>query len=379
RDLSAGSGAGAGSGNTIHKSTLAYAKNSAFTVSVGAMTVKALDQAAILAGAGGIGLAGNFGGTGLGVSAGVSVSINDIANTVKSYVESSTLVVGGLLDVAAQSAGSIQALAIGGALAAAVGGATGAALAIGVTVAKNKNDNDVEAYLRDVRQPTGGRFGAVHVAAVHDAAIESLSVAASLAVGASTGAGIALSGGGAVATNIVLGKTNAFVEASNLVSTGDFTVTTNDRSTIDATVPAVAVSVGVGGNFGVAASIGVSVARNFIGYDPSGGDSLAVSYTTDQDATTLTAGQRVRVAHGAMQGDVYEYLGLTLTDGDAQQAGAQPIDLSSQNFQDSTIWKQVGLTATPGQVEAYSLNSSLTTSGRLTLESRAEQTIDAVV
>ena len=50
--------------------------------------------------------------------------------------------------------------------------------------------------------------------------------------------------------------------------------------------------------------------------------------------TTLTAGQRVKIANGALAGDVYEYVGTTLTDGDPNTAGTQAIDLASQNFQD---------------------------------------------
>ena len=52
-------------------------------------------------------------------------------------------------------------------------------------------------------------------------------------------------------------------------SAAAITFTTQDKSDIDAIITAASVGVGVGNN-GVGASIGIAVAQNFIGYDPSG-------------------------------------------------------------------------------------------------------------
>ena len=210
------------------------------------------------------------------------------------------------------------------------------------------------------------------------------SVAAAVSVGIAAGStAFALSGGGAESTNVILSTTNASVEDSVLGSSvnpvGNVDVDATSTSQIEATVGAVAASVAFGSTTGVGVALGVAVARNFIGWDPSGGDSLSTTYTTEQDATTLVAGQTVRIAEGARTGDVYEYLGPTLTDGDPNTDGIQAIDLATQNFQDGSVWKQRGLIPSPGQVQAYLDETSIHAGGALTLDAIASQSIDAIV
>src|SRR6185295_2079490 len=100
----------------------------------------------------------------------------------------------------------------------------------------------------------------------------------------------------AESTNVILTRTNAYVEGSALGTSankiGALDLDATSTSTIDATVGAVAASVAFGSSTGVGVSIGIAVARNFIGWDPSGGDSISTNYTTDQDATTLANGQK---------------------------------------------------------------------------------------
>ena len=79
--------------------------------------------------------------------------------------------------------------------------------------------------------------------------------------------GGAISGAGAAATNVILGKDNAYVSASNLTSKTTVALDAEDKSQITAQIISVAASLGVGTGVGVGASIGASVAQNFIGYD----------------------------------------------------------------------------------------------------------------
>src|SRR5262249_13017776 len=102
-----------------------------------------------------------------------------------------------------------------------------------------------------------------------------LSVAASLAVGASGIAGVAASGAGAEATNVILSKANAFADGSALITENDGNVAldASSKGAINATVVGVAASVGVGSTAGVGLAIGASVARNFIGWDLGGNNT----------------------------------------------------------------------------------------------------------
>ena len=85
--------------------------------------------------------------------------------------------------------------------------------------------------------------------------------------------GVAVSGAGAVAQNVILSRANAYGQNSVIDSVGDVTLSATSTSTISSAVVAVSAAVGGGiGTAGVGASIGVAVARNFIGWTPGGSD-----------------------------------------------------------------------------------------------------------
>ncbi|MDX6677211.1 MAG: hypothetical protein QOE31_1263, partial [Solirubrobacteraceae bacterium] len=132
---------------------------------------------------------------------------------------------------------------------------------------------------------------------VSAATINAVSVAASLAVGLGT-TGVALSGAGAVATNVVTGGTSAYVQDATISSAGAVSLTATGTSAIAATIVAASAAVGVGGTTGVGASIGAAVAHNYVGFDADGTivPSAVQAYvkraaiTTTVGALTLSAG-----------------------------------------------------------------------------------------
>ena len=114
-------------------------------------------------------------------------------------------------------------------------------------------------------------IGGISLTSTETAQITATSAAASLAVGVGVSAfGAAISGAGAAATNVILGKDNAYVSASILNSKTTVALDAEDQSQITAQIISVAASFGVGTGAAVGASIGASVAQNFIGYDASG-------------------------------------------------------------------------------------------------------------
>ncbi len=146
----------------------------------------------------------------------------------------------------------------------------------------------------------------------------------------------------------------------------------SSTGSIDAFIGAVAVSATFGGENGIGASIGVSVARNFIGWDPSTTPN-STTYTTSDHPTTLSAGNTVAIETGARSGDVYQYLGPTLTTANG------PIDLTTQDYSNHDLWKQIGLTRVGAPIQAYIQDSSVDASGLLTISTTSTQSIDAKV
>src|SRR5207237_4492265 len=106
--------------------------------------------------------------------------------------------------------------------------------------------------------------GDIVVSAVDAATITTTAVAASAA--GSFGAGsFTFTGAGADAFNVILTKTKAYVDSSDLVAAGDIAVIAADKSTINAHVQTVSAAVSVGIVAG-AVSIGVATAHHFVGY-----------------------------------------------------------------------------------------------------------------
>ena len=158
--------------------------------------------------------------------------------------------------------------------------------------------------------------------------MQSIAVAVSVAVSGGTPA-FALAGGGSESTNVILSTTSAYLQGGSLGTTtnkvGSVTITATSGGKVEALVLAVAAAVSFGGTTAVGVALGVSVARNFIGWDPDG--STSYTYLSTQHPATVTTGQRVKIptpAAGAASmpayarsGDVYEYIGTTPLTGSA--------------------------------------------------------------
>ena len=136
----------------------------------------------------------------------------------------------------------------------------GAAIAFAVATATNTIDNAVEASIKNanttgkkVKATTGG----ITLDAYETASITALTTAAALAI-STLGS---FSGGGAQATNTTTTKTKAFIANSTLVESNlAVKLTADDRSTISATLPVFAATLGLIGGSGA-----VSLTTNTIG------------------------------------------------------------------------------------------------------------------
>jgi len=392
-------------------------------------TVKDTIGAFTIAGAGG-GAVGK-GTTGAFAAAGAG-SLNQVNNTVAAFIKDSVVQAGGDVSVMAHDASSIDVDVIGASISLAITttGSAGA-LSVGVSIARNEIDNTVDAYIENSTVTTGADIG---VRVVEDATISATSVAASIGIGGGKKSSLALSGGGAEATNVVLTKANAFATESVLVSYDAVEITTISTASIDATVVAVSLSVSVSTSKSAAAvSIGVSVARNFIGWDPR--DSATSTYETGTgiaDGASLQAGMTVKITDGPRAGDVFEYNGSQRTQpiatfdttqtavslvpgyivriadnfvgpfGDVgsyyRYKGAasanvnlalldyesddweevDSIDLHTEDYSDYRLWKQVNLDQSAAEVQAYAADTSIDTPGALAITASSSNFIDAL-
>ncbi|MBM3366475.1 MAG: hypothetical protein FJY48_12370, partial [Betaproteobacteria bacterium] len=245
----------------------------------------------------------------------------------------------GDVTVEATDTSRIKSFAGAASVAAALGGNVGAALSIGVTIARNTIDTRVLASLAGANLEASGD---VTVKATSDASIDVVAIAASVAAALGNKVGAGVAGAGASALNVILGDTLASIDDSALSVVGAVDVNAIATNVIDASIVSAALGIGVGGKVGVGASIGVSIARNYVGFDPYGYAGV-VTYTSGKDdPSKIVKGNVVRLGprSGARANEVYEYIGKDdLIKKDVNKDGELDDLILSQDFADSKKWK----------------------------------------
>jgi hypothetical protein len=403
---SSGSGGGLGLGfsltvNNITDTTLASIEDSGVSAE-GAVDVMAESHADIESRAFGLQVSGKISGSGSAIDAQATgaLSFNDIHSAVEATIGNSqpapsgaVFKAGGGVEVDANDDSTIQAVAIAAALT--LSGSTSAlavAVDIGLALAHNRIDKDIAASIVGVPEvETDGHDVIVHASDAAAITVTSVAAAASFAIG-DTAVGVA--GGAAESTNIILARTNAFITDSTLGSAADpvgkVDIAATSTAKIDAVIAGIAVAVAGGTGeegLGVGAAVGIAVARNFIGYDPDGTpvSGNVIDVPRHDDTTTpplpeLVQGvTTVRIVDGALAGDIYQYIGPTQDDSDLSKDGKQPYDLRVQQYQDTSLWKQINIAEEPAQVRAFLQNSSIHAAGDLSILTNANEEIHAVV
>ncbi len=221
-----------------------------------------------------IAAAGSAQGLGLAGSGAGAAAYNEITNNVEAFVKGAGefATTRGDLELTATDESEIIARAYGWAIAVGASlSSVGGTRTVGISIAENEIGNTVDAYI-DNTGLTQNRLsllnGGVRLNADSTSTIEARSVAASIAVAAGKSGGLALSGGGAVSTNAIGTDTNAYLKGVDLDSNGDVALQATNTSVIVANIDAWSVSAGFGAEVGgAAASVGASVAGNYVGYD----------------------------------------------------------------------------------------------------------------
>src|SRR5262249_41192980 len=153
------------------------------------------------------------------------------------------------ITVSADDESAINVIAGAASVAAAFAGEVGVAFSVGVALAHNKIDNEVEAYVHGASTFTS-TAGPIKLSATENAYIFAVSAAASLGAAVAGEVGIAVSGAGAEATNAIFGTTKAYVEGTSVQSAGDVSITATNSSAVEATIIAASLAVGGGGEVG---------------------------------------------------------------------------------------------------------------------------------
>ncbi|WP_197231928.1 dockerin type I domain-containing protein [Novipirellula artificiosorum] len=215
------------------------------------------------------------GSMGIAASQGLSASLagagsgsnNQVANTITAeIVESDVESVLHAIKVLAHDATSIIATTVGAAVDAGFAAGLSGAVAVGMSVARNEIGNTTTAKIEGGSTTTSDNdLAMVHVHAADNANINAVAVAASLAVSAAVKPAFSMSGGGAEASNGILSDVDALVKNANVVSRL-LSVTADSTATIQSGVYGVTSSVAGSAAPGASASIGASVANNFVGY-----------------------------------------------------------------------------------------------------------------
>ncbi|MCA9150268.1 MAG: hypothetical protein KDA92_13250, partial [Planctomycetales bacterium] len=260
-------------------------------------------------------------------------------------------------------------------------------LSIGVGLARNTITSEITANVDNVFvvSDASATIRSLRVTADSDESIQAVAFAASVAVGASGVASLAIAGAGAESTNVIQTQTLATVvdSAINLNGSSLIEVLANSNADIDALIVSIAVGVGAGSAGGIGASIGVALARNFIGYDPD--TTVPADYDTSDNPDYIRAphgnqaGSVVRVLTGVRGGDVYEYIGSE----DIERPDLGDNDLAKQikwltmlDYGDDTKWRQLNLQEAPSHIEAHVMGSqAIARSVQITAD--AAQTINS--
>ena len=270
--------AGAGNHNAVAVSTEAVITNSSLVDAGGGVALTASDRSTLSSNAGGVGLGLTFGAQGaLEVAIGAARGENEIGNTVRTAVESSTVIAAG--DVSLTTQGEFQAKSIAYGVALSAARASGAASAAGsgagsyTTIA---NTVAAEALSADISSSQGD----VRLSADNAPTASSDAGAGSLAV--TLGNGIALAAGVIVAETSFSDTVRSQIDraegdaaaASSVHAAGAVEVEATSRGAAEAVSVAVAAAVSVG---------------QFTGAFAGSGGRSTVTFDTDLTASVAAA------------------------------------------------------------------------------------------
>ena len=238
------------------------------------------------------------------------------AHITSSTIGSSTQDVG-IVDLDAESTGSVNAVVGAVAASVALSGSAGIGLAIGASLASNRigydtNDNadaaEVQAYISN---SSVFASGALTLDAKSEQTIDAVVFAGAAAISGGSTVGVAASGAGVDADNKIRTLVKAFIngDGASGITAESVSIKADDSSSIDAIAAAASIAGSYGGTAGVSVSVGVSLAYNEISnevkayiqnandqVETTGGDIIVTALSQGRvmdniDLSSFTAGE----------------------------------------------------------------------------------------
>ena len=159
-----------------------------------------------------------------GAGAGASTR-NQVRTLVKAFIggTGTTSVVADSISLTADDNSTITAFTGSASLAGAVG-AVGGSISVAVGVAKNEISNEIDAYVINAGTLEATGTDGIEIKAIDAATIKSTATAASAAASFGVLYSFSGAGGGAEAVNVILTKTRAYADSSDLTSAGKIDV-----------------------------------------------------------------------------------------------------------------------------------------------------------
>ena len=173
------------------------------------------------------------------------VGMNKIRTDEKAYIDSSTEIEAKNGDVVVHVTAitTIDSEIVASSLAIGAGVSKSTAISVGLSTSRNEIHSDVLASIANsgsTATPVKAVSGRVIVGATKDAKIDATVKATAIAVAVGFSGSPAVSGGGALAFNTILGRDNAFIADSTVAARGDVTLKSDSSSKINADVLAAA-------------------------------------------------------------------------------------------------------------------------------------------
>jgi hypothetical protein len=314
-----GSGAGAGSGNTMRNTVEAFIAGSQVNAT-GAVQLTADDTSIIHADGGGVSVLFDRGST-VGISVGLGLAVNDIENATRAMIDQglaaptrkSTVTAG--LDVAltARSVEKIDALTIAGAASGTLGGSTAFSLSLAGAGAGSGNRlrNSIEEAITNGSTVTTQK-GSILLTATDEAAdgtkskITADAGAVALRLGVGPGTNINVSVGASAAVNDIQNNFVTYVKDSTVNAADGLALSAKSDATIDVLTVAGAGAIGIGKDNG---GLGIDFAGAGTGSGNKIGNTTQAFFlhsgvTTGNGAVTITAADSSTITARAVAGSL---------------------------------------------------------------------------
>ncbi len=281
----AAAGAGGNSTNTLRNKVKAYLadRSKATTTASGNVNLTAIDSASTTATTVAASVSVAIGTIAASVSVGAAIAVNDIADTVLAYADSSNITSAGNITVGASATSTVEAKSSAASLSIAAG--LSGAFAGGGANSTNTVDNTVQAYIAGAasnNKSTITATGNIALSATETCNINSF-IGAFAAASGLIGASIGVS----VADNTVTSTITAYVDNASVTANGSGNITigagANDTVTTFGLATSIAAALGAAGA-GATATVNVSPA-----VEAYAGSGATLSATGGNVSVTATA------------------------------------------------------------------------------------------